>query len=67
MLFPPDIYLDFYLPYETCWEEHSPMQNCLRSLLCFGAFCRLVFIVAESEIYIQEKQSNFRPSRFPSL
>jgi hypothetical protein len=33
MLFPPDIYLDLYLPYDTRREEHSPMQNCLLSLL----------------------------------
>ena len=37
MLFPPDIYLDFYLPYDSRRKEHSPMQNCLLSLLFSGS------------------------------
>jgi transposase-like protein len=51
MLFPPDIYLDSYLPYDTRQEEHSPMQNCLLSLLYSRKLelCELVFIVAEAK------------------
>jgi hypothetical protein len=55
------------LLYESRREEHSPMQNCLLSLLYLGVLCRLVFVVAESEIYVQEKQSNFRHFPVSSL
>jgi hypothetical protein len=37
MLFPPDIDFGFDLPYDTRREEHSPMQNCLLSLLYSGS------------------------------